>query len=70
MFIVTTKRFLIDGIDVPRLIFAWFLSIGLLLLLVTTLKIRYYIIYDTQLKFYSFWYPFGKTLDFYNYIGG
>jgi hypothetical protein len=33
------------------------------------LKIRYYIISKEQLKYYSFWHPFGKTLYFSDYIG-
>ncbi|MDR1552736.1 MAG: hypothetical protein LBS69_04650 [Prevotellaceae bacterium] len=33
------------------------------------MKIRYYIITKEQLKYYSFWHPFGKTLNFSDYIG-
>jgi hypothetical protein len=37
--------------------------------MIYALKIRYCIITDEQLKYYSFWHPFGKTLYFNDYIG-
>jgi hypothetical protein len=64
-----TKNNLVDSVDVTKFIWLSLLSIGLLILCVNTSKIRYYIISQERLKYYSFWHPFGKTLYFSNYTG-
>jgi hypothetical protein len=67
-FVGIKKNFLND-ISILGLFLSILIGIGMPVLMIYVLKIRYYIITDEQLKYYSFWHPFGKILYFNNYIG-
>ena len=69
LFINMIKVSFETGIDFIRLLFSVLLAVGFPLLILHVLKIRYYIICDSNLKYYSLFHPFGKTLYFDNYIG-
>jgi hypothetical protein len=66
---VGIKKFFLDDISILGLFLSILIGIGMPVLMIYALKIRYYIITDEQLKYYSFWHPFGKTLYFNDYIG-
>jgi hypothetical protein len=64
-----TKKFCLNETSFLQFFAALLIFDGGLILVINVLKIRYYIITDEQLKYYSFWHPFGEILYFNNYIG-
>ena len=69
IFINVVKKNYIDEINILTLFWGSLLFLGLPILYTHIMKIRYYVISDTFLKYYSIGRPFGKTLYFENYIG-
>jgi hypothetical protein len=68
-FVNGVKKYLFDDTDITKLFWLLLICIAFPILIINIMKIRSYIITDAQLKYYSFWHPFGKTLYFNDYIG-
>jgi len=69
LFINMIKVSIETGFDSISLFYGVILVTGFPLSMFYILKIRYYMIGKEQLKYYSLFHPFGKTLYFKNYTG-
>jgi hypothetical protein len=69
VFVNGVKKHLFEDTDITKLFWLLLICIAFPIFVINIMKIRYYIITDAQLKYYSFWHPFGKILYFNDYIG-
>lgn len=66
---VIIKKYLIEDVNVLKLLFGSLLLVGLPILFIRIMKIRYYVLTHNYLRYYSILYPFGRKLYWKNYIG-